>query len=139
MYAVISSDRLIKLEGVSANRVAAIVRNAASPLPISVSIEDENAVGRFQIEATENSAGAIGFVPPEYHESRQYPLVIAFPGEFATPENYLKWYQSQAEQSGTIVVVPQLSPDGAIEYGASAAEHTRFLNFLRKAETRTSN
>jgi len=125
-------DRLIKLEGVSANRVAAIVRNATSPLPISVSIEAENSIGRFQIEATENSAGAIGFVPPEYHESRQYPLVIAFPGEFATPENYLKWYQSQAEESGAIVVVPQLSPDGAIEYGASAAEHTHFLNLLRK-------
>ncbi len=125
-------DRLIKLEGVSANRVAAIVRNAASPLPITISTEEENAIGRFDIEATEDSAGAIGFVPPEYHESRQYSLVIAFPGEFTTPDNYLKWYQSQAEQSGTIVVVPQLSTDGTVEYGASAEEHTRFLNCLRK-------
>jgi pimeloyl-ACP methyl ester carboxylesterase len=125
-------DRLIKLEGVSANRVAAIVRNSASPLPITVSTEEENSIGRFSIEATENSAGAIGFVPPEYHESRQYPLVVAFPGEFTTPDNYLKWFQSQAEQTGTIVVVPQLAADGSVEYGASAAEHTRFLNFMRK-------
>lgn len=124
-------DRLIRLEGISASRVAAIVRNTGSPLPISVSTDNENAVSRFQIQATEDSAGAIGFVPPEYHESRQYPMVIAFPGEFSTPDNYLKWYQSQAEQSGTIIVVPQLSADGSIEYGASAAEHTRFLNCLR--------
>jgi pimeloyl-ACP methyl ester carboxylesterase len=73
----------------------------------------------------------VGFVPPEYHESRQYPLVIAFPGEFSTPENYLKWWQTQAEQNGVIVVMPQLSLEGSISYGASAAEHTRFLNFLR--------
>jgi hypothetical protein len=125
-------DRLIRLEGVSADRVAAIVRNTTSPLPIAVSTENENAIGRFRIRATEDSAGAIGFVPPEYHESRQYPLVIAFPGEFTTPDNYLKWYQSQAEGSGTIIVVPQLSTDGTIEYGASASEHTRFLNFLRR-------
>ncbi len=125
-------DRLIKLEGMSANRVAAIVRNVASPLPIAVEFDTEGAIGRFLIPATEDSAGAIGFVPPEYHESRQYPLVIAFPGEFATPENYLVWWQSQAEQSGSIIVVPQLAEDGAISYGASAAEHTRFLNFLRK-------
>ena len=125
-------DRLIKLEGMSANRVAAIVRNVSSPLPITVAVDTEGAIGRFLIPATEDSAGAIGFVPPEYHESRQYPLVIAFPGEFATQENYLAWWQSQAEQSGTIIVVPQLSKDGAIDYGASAAEHTRFLNFLRK-------
>jgi len=125
-------DRLIKLEGMSANRVAAIVRNVASPLPIAVAVETEGAIGRFYIPPTEDSAGAVGFVPPEYHESRQYPLVIAFPGEFATQENYLAWWQSQAEQSGTIIVVPQLSEDGAVAYGASAAEHTRFLNFLRK-------
>ena len=125
-------DRLIKLEGMSANRVAAIVRNAPSPLPISVAIDTQGAIGRFVIPATRDSAGAIGFVPPEYHESRQYPLVIGFPGEFSTPEVYLAWWQSQAEQSGTIIVVPQLSADGSIEYGASAAEHTRFLNVLRK-------
>ena len=125
-------DRLIKLEGMSANRVAAIVRNVSSPSPIAVTVGTTGAIGRFQIPATEDSAGAIGFVPPEYHESRQYPLVIAFPGEFSTPENYLGWWQSQAEQSGTIIVVPQLSADGAIDYGASAAEHSRFLNFLRK-------
>ena len=125
-------DRLIKLEGMSANRVAAIVRNVASPLPIAVAFETEGTIGRFVIPATEDSAGAIGFVPPEYHESRQYTLVIAFPGEFATQENYLGWWQSQAEQSGTIIVVPQLSEDGAVTYGASAAEHTRFLNFLRR-------
>ncbi len=125
-------DRLIKLEGMSANRVAAIVRNVSSPLPITVAVDTEGAIGRFRIPATADSAGALGFVPPEYHESRQYPLVIAFPGEFATQENYLAWWQSQAEQSGTIIVLPQLSEDGAIAYGASAAEHTRFLNFLRK-------
>lgn len=125
-------DRLIKLEGMSANRVAAIVRHVTSPLPVPVAVEAEGAIGRFFIPATEDSAGAIGFVPPEYHESRQYPLVIAFPGEFATPENYLVWWQSQAEQSGSIIVVPELSEDGAVAYGASAAEHTRFLNFLRK-------
>ncbi len=125
-------DRLLKLEGMSANRVAAIVRNVSSPLPITVAVDTEGSIGRFEIPATEDSAGAIGFVPPEYHESRQYPLVIAFPGQFATPEIYLAWWQSQAEQTGTIIVVPQLSADEAIDYGASAAEHTRFLNFLRK-------
>jgi len=125
-------DRLIKLEGMNVNRAAAMVRHLSSPLPIQVTLEKEGGIGLFEIPASENSAGAVGFVPPEYHESRQYPLVIAFPGEFSTPENYLKWWQSQAEQNGVIVVVPQLSPEGSINYGASAAEHTRFLNFLRK-------
>ncbi len=125
-------DRLIKLEGMNANRAAAMVRHLSSPLPIPVTFERDGGIGSFEIDATENSAGAVGFVPPEYHESRQYPLVVAFPGEFSTSENYLKWWQSQAEQNGVIVVVPQLSSEGSANYGASAAEHTRFLNFLRK-------
>jgi pimeloyl-ACP methyl ester carboxylesterase len=126
------ADRLINLEGMNANRAAAMVRQLSSPMPLQVTIEKEGEIGHFEIPATENSAGAVGFVPPEYHESRQYPLVIAFPGEFSSPENYLAWWQSQAEQNGVIVVIPQLSAEGRINYGASAAEHTRFLNFLRK-------
>lgn len=126
------ADRLIKLEGMNANRAAAIVRQLSSPLPIMITTENQGAVGQFEIPATGDSAGAIGFVPPEYHESREYPLLIAFPGEFSTPENYLSLWKSQAVQTGTIVVVPQLSADGNIDYTASAAEHTRFLNFLRK-------
>ena len=125
-------DRLVKLEGMSANRVAAIVRNVPSPMPIKISSESDGAIGRFSIMATSDAAGAIGFVPPEYHESRQYPLVIAFPGEFSSAEDYLPWWQTQAEHTGTIIMIPQLSMDGAIEYGASAAEHKRFLNLLRQ-------
>ncbi|HRA86513.1 MAG TPA: alpha/beta hydrolase [Planctomycetaceae bacterium] len=123
-------DRLIKLEGMSADRAAAIIRNAPSPVPVMISTESAGAIGRFQIMETPTSAGAIGFVPPEYHESRQYPVVIAFPGEFANAQNYLLWWQTQAEQTGTIIVIPQL--DAKIDYGASMTEHTRFLNFLRQ-------
>lgn len=125
-------DRLIKLEGMSANRVAAIIRNLPSPMPLMISADSDATAGRFEIAATPTSAGAIGIVPPEYHESRQYPVVIAFPGEFAGAEDYLAWWRIQAEQTGTIIVIPQLSTDGSIAYGASAAEHTRFLGFLRR-------
>ena len=133
------ADQISRLEGVGVLRVAAIVRNLPSIQPIHIETNAPGSIGRFQIVSAAGNAGAVGIVPPEYHETRQYPMVIAFPSQFGDVNSTLSWWQAQAERYGYIVVVPEwhreavgetASPIG--EYDASALTHTQFLNLVRR-------
>ncbi|MFN9720818.1 MAG: hypothetical protein ACK58L_19155 [Planctomycetota bacterium] len=137
------ADRIRKLEGVGIDRVAAIVQHLPSIQPISLMNSAEaNKYGEFQLEATEESAGCIGLVPPEYHETRTYPIVIAFPPEFGTMADYLAHWRASAERSGFIVAVPFWKPDdgeqnlgnepSGLRYDASAKRHRQLLALMRK-------
>jgi hypothetical protein len=74
--------RITSLEGLSVERVAAMVKNLPAFAELSISVSDPARGGSFTLETTDDSLGAVGFVPPEYHESRQYPLLIALHGPF---------------------------------------------------------
>ena len=133
------ADQISKLEGVSVDRIAALVRQLPSVQPVRIEVPTTGVTGVFRIESRSDMAGAVGIVPPEYHETRQYPVVIAFSGEFYEPEKYLKWWQEQAAGTGCIVVVPQWHSDPTEDfaataskgYDASADKHTQFLNLVR--------
>jgi len=133
------ADQISKLEGVSVDRIAALVRQLPSVQPVRIEVPTTGVTGFFRIESRSDMAGAVGIVPPEYHETRQYPVVIAFSGEFYEPEKYLKWWQEQAAGTGCIVVVPQWHSDPTEDfaataskgYDASADKHTQFLNLVR--------
>ncbi len=133
------ADRVSRMEGVGIERVASIIRNLEAIQRPRIEVPSAGASGRFNIEATPDSMGATGFVPPEYNETRQYPVVVAMHGRFETPESYLTWWQSQAEKHGYIIVAPEwIKPqeDGSSaasgNYDASAETHLRFLSFVRR-------
>lgn len=132
-------DRISRMEGSGIDRIAAIVRHLPSIQPPRIVLADAGASGQFTIEATSESMGATGIVPPEYHESRQYPVVIAMHGVFDSPDSYLGWWQSQAQKHGFIVIAPEwrdtsskadASTTGG--YDAAAGTHLRFLGLMRK-------
>lgn len=137
-------EGILRTEGVGIDRVAAIVRNLPAIQPVRIETLFEGAVGTFTISDPGDSMDAIGIVPPEYHETRQYPVVIALHGRFDTRESYLGWWQVQAEKNGYIVVAPEWRKEQADEeesekdpadthyYDASAETHLRFLAFVRK-------
>ncbi len=133
------ADRISKLEGVSVERIAAMVRQLPSFQPVRIEFPADGEPGQFLIESRPDMAGAVGIVPPEYHETRKYPVVIAFSGEFYEPENYLNWWKDQAARTGCIIVVPQWHSDPPVDfaatasrgYDASADKHTQFLNLIR--------
>ena len=131
------SEQITKAEGVSIERVAAIVRNLPAIESLRIETTDVGAVGLFRISGSIESMGAVGFVPPEYHESRHYPVVIALHGQGDTADTYLNWWQAQAEKNGFIIVAPQwekiTAPDGTEtvqSFDASAATHLRFLSLV---------
>lgn len=133
------ADKISRLEGVGVARVAAIIRNLPSIQPIQIATIAPGSIGTFQIASAPGIAGAVGIVPPEYHESRQYPMVIAFPSQFGDANGTLSWWQAQAERYGYIVVVPEWhrettdeTASPSREYDASAQTHTQFLNLLRR-------
>jgi pimeloyl-ACP methyl ester carboxylesterase len=132
------AGRISKLEGVGIDRVAAIVRNLPACQPPRIEFEHAGACGRFQIAAGDNIMGAMGIVPPEYSEARQYPVVIALHGQFDSAESYLAFWQRQAEKNGYIVISPEwhvaaesAAPASLKIYDASARTHLRFLNLMR--------
>jgi poly(3-hydroxybutyrate) depolymerase len=132
------ANQLTKLEGVGIARVAAIVRNLSAVHPIRMETPGVGSVGRFQIDSTAEMAGAVGIVPPEYHETRRYPVVIAFGSQYGDASSTLNFWQAQAEKYGYIIVVPEWHRDQAsekstvVEYDASADTHIQFLNLVRR-------
>ncbi|MEY3459643.1 MAG: hypothetical protein RL215_2800, partial [Planctomycetota bacterium] len=102
------ADRLAKLEHLSVERAAALVALLPSPIPIPLAPAENNAPRSFTIESSADSLGALGFAPPEYHETRSWPLLISFPQPGTNPEIWLQWWQAQAAINGWILVVPQI-------------------------------
>lgn len=143
------ADRVRKLEGVSVDRVAAIIRHLPSVQTIGLGTEVQPGSAReFRIEPTEGMAGCLGLVPPDYHETRNYPTLIAFPPEFGTIVDYLSFWKSSCERHGYIVVVPFWEApaideaDGgngaanadpaALRYDASALRHRQLMALVRR-------
>ncbi len=137
------ADQIRKLEGVGIERVAAIVQHLPSIRPVAIAMSPEpGKSSEFKLEATDDSAGCIGIVPPEYHETRRYPIVIAFPPEFGTMADYLSYWKASAERYGFIVAVPYWKSDegeqnlgnepSGLRYDASAKRHRQFLALVRQ-------
>ena len=128
-----------KTEGVSADRLAALIRNLPAITPLRTEVAAAGASAAFRLESSPEVAGAVGMVPPEYHQTRAWPVVIAFPRLNSDPEPWLRWWAAQAESHGYIVVVPFFhSPgsDAADGYAASADQHRQFLGLLRTLKMR---
>lgn len=129
------ADQLTQVTPLSVERAAALIQLLPSPLPIPLATTEPNVPAPFWITPTTNSLGALGLAPPEYHESRSWPLLIAFPQPGSNPEVWLQWWQAQAAINGYILVVPLVeSPDAQNDdaWNASADQHRRFLNLLRQ-------
>lgn len=134
------ADRISKMEGVGIERVAAIVRHLPAIQPPQLESSGEDSGGKFVINAGTDSWPMVGIAPPEYHETRQYPVVIVFHGRFDTAEKSLGWWRSHAEKHGYIVVAPQWLPEGGVSpteqnYDASAESHQKFLATMRRIRT----
>jgi pimeloyl-ACP methyl ester carboxylesterase len=89
----------------------------------------------FRLESTGDQPGCAGVVPPEYSESRPWPIVIAFPQEGVSAEKMLTWWTTQAARYGYIVAIPELYEADAGAYDASAESHRRFLQLIRRLKT----
>ncbi|MCA9057132.1 MAG: hypothetical protein KDA85_01475, partial [Planctomycetaceae bacterium] len=127
-------DQLGQLEGVTIERLALLLQHLPPFQLISVAAVDGPGppFGLFQLPADDKQAGCLGMVPPEYSEDREYPLVVVFPPRGIAPESVLRdWWLGEACRRGYIVVVPELYDIEAVEYDASAAAHSRFLQLMR--------
>jgi len=124
-------DRIRSLEGFSVERVAQVIRLLPPSSPLSAA-KKELAPQEFEIEATEFAAGCLGQLPAEYSNTRQYPLVVAFPRGGAKSVDTLQWWSRQADRYGFVLAVPELyaSTDG--NYDATADQHTRLIALIRK-------
>jgi len=128
-------DQLSSITPLTVERAAALIGLLPSPVPLPLIAAEGSAGFQFALEPDAESFGAIGMAPPEYHESRSWPLVIAFPQPGGDPAIWLRWWQEQAAMNGWIVLVPRVerpeTPDDS-EWNASADQHLRFLTMLRK-------
>jgi pimeloyl-ACP methyl ester carboxylesterase len=133
------AERISGLEGLGVERVAAMVKHLPAFAELPIEFSDPAAGGSFVLEATDSSLGAVGRVPPEYHESRQYPLLIALHGPFDDAARNLSYWQGLADGNGYILIAPDWSKTTDDEPGvpptayASTAEfHRQFLGLVSR-------
>ena len=133
------AERISALEGLGVERVAAMVKHLPAFAELSIEFSDPATGGSFSLEATEASLGAVGRVPPEYHESRQYPLLIALHGPFDDAARHLTYWQGIADNNGYILVSPDWSRKAAdgtevnpSSYYTSAEFHRLFLGLMAR-------
>lgn len=136
--------RITKLEGVSAERLARVIRQLpaveplisdriSSPVVIGVAAGRNDRPDRiFHIPETPDCMGCVGLVPPEFRTTRSYPVVVAFRHELITPENMVEWWAAQAERHGYVVVIPEAWGVDTLAYDATAEQHRRFLELMRR-------
>lgn len=133
------AERISGLEGLGVERVAAMVKHLPAFAELPIEFSDPAAGGSFVLEATDSSLGAVGRVPPEYHESRQYPLLFALHGPFDDAARNLSYWQGLADNNGYILIAPNWSKRTDEEPGvppnayASTAEfHRQFLGLVSR-------
>jgi pimeloyl-ACP methyl ester carboxylesterase len=119
-------------EGFSMERLSQLIARMPPLDPLTPEKNVQTRESRFQVSSTELMAGCSGIFPPEYSESRRYPMVIAFPREFVSAEKMTAWWAAEAARNGFIVVVPEIYDAAAETYDASANTHVRFLNLMRR-------
>jgi dienelactone hydrolase len=68
-------------------------------------------------------------LPPEYHISRAWPVLIVLHGAAETPKQALARWNEQGARNGYIVAAPQWSNGGGYNY--TADEHNVVLDLLR--------
>ncbi len=124
--------RISALEGLSTTRLANLILHLPAVEPGLLVRGRTARDGEFQINGTDQTMGCLGRVPPEYRESRRYPVVIAFPREGMPAEAVLDWWSQQANRHGFVVVVPEAYNTETATYDASAEQHRRFLSLLRE-------
>ena len=133
------AERISGLEGLGVERVAAMVKLLPAFAELQIEFSDPAAGGNFALESTESSLGAVGRVPPEYHESRQYPLLIALHGPFDDAARNLSYWQGLADNNGYILVAPDWSKKTGDDsnapptaYATSAEFHRQFLGLISR-------
>lgn len=131
------AERISGLEGLGVERVAAMVKFLPAFAELPIEFSDPAAGGSFTLETNESSLGAVGRVPPEYHESRQYPLLIALHGPFDDAARNLSYWQGMADTNGYILVAPDWSTKTSGDSNVpptvdavSADFHRRFLGLI---------
>jgi pimeloyl-ACP methyl ester carboxylesterase len=91
---------------------------------------------------TAQKAGGTNYhlqLPPEYHHSRPYPLLLVLHDTNESARQTLQRWAAKAAEEGYILAAPQWSPGafGKIPpYGFSAAEHETVLDTLRDLRKR---
>ena len=133
------AERISGLEGLGVERVAALVKLLPAFAELQIEFSDPAAGGNFALESTESSLAAVGRVPPEYHESRQYPLLIALHGPFDDAARNLSYWQGLADNNGYILIAPDWSKKTGDDsnapptaYATSAEFHRQFLGLISR-------
>lgn len=132
--------RISRLEGISVERLALLIRQLPAVSPLVADVESSGAPGpsadraarTFRIASSAECLGCLGLVPPEFRSSRSYPVVIAFRHELIPPEQMLVWWAGHAERNGCVVVIPEAWDTQTFRYEASADQHRRFRELVRR-------
>lgn len=103
----------------------------------------------FEIETAMGPSRYSVQLPPEYHQLRKYPAVVALHPLGATPEAEIVWWAGpynkelgmragQATRRGYVVIAPKWARDGQNKYEYTPIEHERVMAALRDAMRRIS-
>jgi len=149
-------DSIRSVEGVTVERVAAILAQLTPPWPIPK--EAELGDGAYELMAPGNSENGdfryLVQLPPEYDPYRSYPTLVVLNGAYNSPEQELEYWaggrprdeegkptgprQGQAMRHGYITIAIDWLKPRQYYYEFSLREHEAVLTALRDASRRFS-
>src|SRR5262245_51267407 len=124
-----------KTNDISVDGVAQVIPHLPPPEPVDIKAGPM----KLQIEAPEARGGEYWVqVPPEYHPSRTYPvLIVLHAGREKATEMMGRW-SDLAARNGYILVAPAWGGPRATTYDYDAREHQLVLDCLRDLRRRFS-
>ncbi len=121
-----------QMEGHSVDRVAMLLRNFPTDGSIDVEAGSVDEPRLFNVVRTETTAGCVGLVPSEYADTRDYPLLIAFPYGGGTADITLRLWKEHAARHGFVLAVPELFDPNGNGYDATADQHQQMLSLIQR-------
>ena len=141
-------DELKGEEGAQPELLAKVIRLMPPPLAAPQEQPGDPA-GLLRLQVERADGGVVPYVvqlPPEYDSNRNYPCVLALPGQGNSPELEVDWWCGmnldvsggqyrfgQATRYGYIVISPEWMTEEQTDYEYTEDEHARILACLRDA------
>ena len=127
---------LKEIEGVSIERIAALVGNL--PLPLEAPPLEPGSVATIDVPTADGETPVRYSIqlPPEYSPQHRYPLLIVLHAEGRTPDYEVAWWGGSADQPGWaqrrgyIVVAPHYAEEKQGKYDYNVNVHDRVLESL---------
>ncbi|WP_437186872.1 hypothetical protein SH668x_000239 [Planctomicrobium sp. SH668] len=135
---------LSALEGITLQRVSTLIKNLPPPQPVEISATGSVHEFEFPASIGNKKIRYSVMLPPEYHPSHRYPMIVALKAEQRSYAEEIRWWGGDeshpgwAQRRGYIVIAPHYASENDKQYDINGDAREIVLSSVNHARQRLS-